>query len=145
VKGVVATGVAHVVGAGGTPVGAEAPPETPTLRVVRRMDGALCIAPQYVAEDLLRLEGFADLRYVETKAGSPFIERALASGEADISLHYVPSMIVSLDAGDPILFLAGDTSAATSCSHGRAFGRSGSSRGGSWPCRSSAPPRRLTS
>ena len=107
VKGVAATGVAYVVGPGGTPVRAEAPPETPTLRVVRRMDGALCIAPQYVAEDLLRLEGFADLRYVETTAGSPFIERALASGEVDISLHYVPSMIVSLDAGDPILFLAG--------------------------------------
>jgi NitT/TauT family transport system substrate-binding protein len=107
VKGVAATGVAHVVGARGTPAGAEAPPETPTLRVVRRMDGALCIAPQYVAEDLLRLEGFADLRYVETKAGSPFIERALASGEVDISLHYIPTMIGSIDAGDPIVFLAG--------------------------------------
>jgi NitT/TauT family transport system substrate-binding protein len=107
VKGVAATEVALVVGARGTPAGAEAPPETPTLRVVRRMDGALRIAPQYVAEDLLRLEGFADLRYVETKAGDPFIEQVLASGEADISLHYVPSMIVSIDAGHPIVFLAG--------------------------------------
>jgi NitT/TauT family transport system substrate-binding protein len=108
VKGIAATGAAHLVATAlGTPAGAGSPPETATLRVVRRLDGALCIAPQYVAEDLLRLEGFADLRYVDTKAGTPFIERALASGEADLSLHYVPNMIVSIDAGHPIVFLAG--------------------------------------
>jgi hypothetical protein len=36
VKGVAATGVAHVARARGTPAGAEAPPETPTLGELKK-------------------------------------------------------------------------------------------------------------
>ena len=35
---------------------AEPPPEIRRIRIVRA--AAICLAPQYVAEDLLRLEGF---------------------------------------------------------------------------------------
>ena len=43
---------------------AEKPLETTTVRIVK--SPAICIAPQYVAEELLRAEGFTDIRYVET-------------------------------------------------------------------------------
>ena len=41
----------------------EGPPETTTIRL-RPVIPAICIAPQYVAEDLLRAEGFTDIRYI---------------------------------------------------------------------------------
>ena len=41
----------------------EGPLETTTVRLVN--DRSICIAPEYVAEELLRAEGFTDIRYVE--------------------------------------------------------------------------------
>jgi NitT/TauT family transport system substrate-binding protein len=38
----------------------EAPPETTTIRLVK-IPG-ICVAPQYVAEELLRAEGFTDIQ-----------------------------------------------------------------------------------
>src|SRR4051794_13053057 len=43
-------------------VAAEPPPEVTTIRFEK--DFATCLAPQ-VAEDLLRAEGFTDIRYVD--------------------------------------------------------------------------------
>jgi NitT/TauT family transport system substrate-binding protein len=60
------------------------------------------LAPQYVAEDLLGGEGFTDVQYVKKDAIS-----ALASSEADISMNYAAPLIIRLDAGDPIVILAG--------------------------------------
>jgi hypothetical protein len=40
----------------------EAPPETSTIRLIR--NAGICIAPQYVADELLRAEGFTDIQYV---------------------------------------------------------------------------------
>ena len=40
-----------------------APPEVATIRLAK-VPG-ICIAPQYVAEELLKLEGFSDIQYVE--------------------------------------------------------------------------------
>lgn len=45
-------------------MGAEPPPEITKLRIVR--EPSICIAPQYVAEELLRAEGFVDVEYVQT-------------------------------------------------------------------------------
>jgi NitT/TauT family transport system substrate-binding protein len=42
---------------------AEGSLETTTVRIAKA--GAICMAPQYVADDLLRAEGFTDIRYVE--------------------------------------------------------------------------------
>src|SRR5262249_32294586 len=66
----------------------------------------ICIAPQYVAEELLRAEGFTEVQYVETVAG---IEgaRALASGKVDITLSFAAPFIIRVDAGGPIAMLAG--------------------------------------
>jgi NitT/TauT family transport system substrate-binding protein len=57
-------------GGGGTSLAAEPPPEISTIRVEKVP--ITCLAPQYVAEELLHAEGFTDVRYVESdRASSP--------------------------------------------------------------------------
>jgi NitT/TauT family transport system substrate-binding protein len=82
----------------------EQPPETTTLRLAK-IPG-ICIAPQYVAEELLRAEGFTDIRYVKTEAGLGGSE-SLARGEIDLTLNFVGPLIVPIDAGEAITVLAG--------------------------------------
>ena len=67
----------------------QAPPETTTVRIARI--AGICIAPQYVADDLLRAEGFTDIRYVPTDAGIP-ATLSLARGEVDFSASYAPTL-----------------------------------------------------
>ena len=86
------------------PSAAEPPPETTTLRLVKI--AGICIAPQYVAEELLRVEGFTEIQYVETVEGAGLMH-ALASGQAHISLGFSAPFIIRVDAGDPIVMLAG--------------------------------------
>jgi len=83
---------------------AEPPPETTKLRLVKIP--SICQAPQYVAEALLRAEGFTDVQYVP-KSGALGITEALASGEANISNHFVAPSIIRVEMGDPIVFLGG--------------------------------------
>ena len=103
--GLTATGAAGFVGLQPRLVAAEPPPETTRLRLVRHTAG-LCTAPQYVAEDLLQAEGFTELRYVKVDSVRN-IERALASGEADLTMHFAAPLVVRLDQADPIVILAG--------------------------------------
>ena len=67
-----------------------------------------CLAPQFVAEQLLYAEGFTDVRFLkwptETKNWSPEV---LLSGEAEINLFFIPSGIVHIDAGAPVVVLGG--------------------------------------
>ncbi len=44
------------------PIDGAQPPETPTLRLV--YSTSVCQAPQYVADDLLRGEGFAEVQHL---------------------------------------------------------------------------------
>jgi NitT/TauT family transport system substrate-binding protein len=83
---------------------AEAPPETTRLALLQT--ASMCQAPQYVAEDLLRGEGFTDVRYIK-KDGQRAIADALVSGEANINMHFSGPLILRLDAGAPITILAG--------------------------------------
>ena len=57
-------------------VAAEPPPETTRIRLVQVP--SICQAPTYVAEELLRSEGFTEVHYVK-KEGTEGIEKALAS------------------------------------------------------------------
>ena len=82
---------------------AEPPPETTRLRLLKM--GSICWAPQYIADDLLRLEGFTEITYVDMPAGA--VSERLASGEADMSMHFVGPNIIRIEAGDPVVFLAG--------------------------------------
>jgi NitT/TauT family transport system substrate-binding protein len=83
---------------------AEPPPETTKLRVHHSL--SLCLAPQYVAEELLRAEGFTEVQYV-THEQSGGLYEGLTSGMADIGNDFAPMLIMHLDAGDPITILGG--------------------------------------
>jgi NitT/TauT family transport system substrate-binding protein len=101
--GVAAAGAASLVGVQQS-LSAEPPPETTSVRLAKIK--GICIAPQYVAEELLRTEGFSDVRYVltETAAGQ---SDAIASGQVDFTLNFAAPLVVTMDAGGPITVLAG--------------------------------------
>jgi NitT/TauT family transport system substrate-binding protein len=82
---------------------AEGELETTTVRLVN--DRSICIAPVLVAEELLRAEGFTDIRYVDTLA--PDIPEALARGKVDFGLVVPPIFVRAIDGGEPITVLAG--------------------------------------
>jgi len=65
----------------------------------------LCVAPQFVAADLLRAEGFTDVEYVQLGAVTPF--PAFVNGDIDISMAFAAPFLVQLDKGDPIVLLGG--------------------------------------
>jgi len=83
---------------------AEPPPETTKIKLDQRP--SICRAPQYLAEEFLRSEGFTDIQYVRVK-GANEGEVVLASGEVNINMHFAAPNIIRLDAGDPIVILAG--------------------------------------
>jgi hypothetical protein len=57
----------------------EPPPETTTVRLAK--EPVICFAPQYVCEQLLRAEGFTDVRYVDVPI--PAISMELGRGTID--------------------------------------------------------------
>jgi NitT/TauT family transport system substrate-binding protein len=84
---------------------AEAPPEVTKLRLLKLYPG-ICVAPQYVADELLRAEGFTQIEYVLSQSGAP-AAAAVASGTVDFSLNYAGPNIIAVDAGEPLVTLAG--------------------------------------
>ena len=57
--------------------GAEPPPEIPKILLVK--NPAICLAPEYLAEELLRLEGFAEVEYGRVGSTPPVCRSALYS------------------------------------------------------------------
>jgi NitT/TauT family transport system substrate-binding protein len=102
--GLTVAGTAGLLGWHPRPIAAEPPPETTAIRLVK-IPG-ICIAPQYVAEELLQSEGFTDVQYIK-KEGTAWIYKSLASGEAGINIAFVAPFIIQVDAGDPIVLLGG--------------------------------------
>src|SRR6266566_3352654 len=98
-------GTGTLLGLGGTGVAAEPPPETTKLRLDQR-SGGICTAPQYVAEQLLRGEGFTDVQSLKRGAEDE-AAKARSTGEIDISVTNVWTILRKIDAGDPVVFLAG--------------------------------------
>ena len=96
-----AAGAASVLGAR-TSLADEGPPETTTVRLIK-IPG-ICIAPQYVAEELLRAEGFTEVQYVVSEAGRMEL---IAQGEADFSLNFAAPLVIPMDAREPIKAVAG--------------------------------------
>jgi NitT/TauT family transport system substrate-binding protein len=97
-----ALGAAWLLGAPHT-AAAEPSPETTRIRLTATP--AICLAPQYVAEALLKAEGFTDIQYVKLENPTPNL--AVASGQADISMDAVWGFMARLDAGEPITLLSG--------------------------------------
>ena len=77
--------------------------ETTTVRLMKQP--VICIAPQYVAEELLRAEGFTDIRYIE--ASQPGTSEAVARDEIDFDLATPWALATGIDAGQSITLLAG--------------------------------------
>src|ERR1041384_2304747 len=98
-------GAASLLGLRAAPAAAEPPPETTRLRVP--WVPSTCRSPEWVAEELLRAEGFTEVTYV-MKEGTQGMARALASGEADIGGHFAAPVILRLEAGDAIVMLGGE-------------------------------------
>jgi NitT/TauT family transport system substrate-binding protein len=90
-------------------LGEEAPLETTQIRLFDWT--GLCIAPQFVAEELLKSEGFTDVQYLRNEAGGEasgsLPNPLLASGAIDINSQFSAPSIIRVEAGDPVVFLGG--------------------------------------
>jgi NitT/TauT family transport system substrate-binding protein len=82
---------------------AEPQPEIDKIRLVKIP--AICLAPEYLAEELLRLEGFSEIEYVELEQNTA--PDLLMTNRADISIYVPPSLLPDLDADKPVIALAG--------------------------------------
>jgi NitT/TauT family transport system substrate-binding protein len=82
---------------------AEGPLEITSVRFVK-IPGD-CLAPQYIAEELLRDDGFTDIRYVD-KPGNA-VPESIAHGEADFGFDFAPDSVAMIDRGVTITVLSG--------------------------------------
>src|SRR5271157_810914 len=78
---------------------AEGPPETTSVRFMRTP--SICHAPQFVAEELLRAEGFTEIQYIEGKSSAE-INEAVASGRVDFNTHFAPQWASVIDGGGAV-------------------------------------------
>jgi len=83
----------------------EGRPETTTVRLAKKIL-VLCNAPQYIADVLLRAEGFTDIQYVASGPGAP-LTKTIADAAIDFSMGYVGPNIIAVGAGEAIVNLAG--------------------------------------
>jgi NitT/TauT family transport system substrate-binding protein len=91
-QGAALGGAAGLVGLRPTRALAEPPPETTKIRLFKFP--GICLAPQYIAEDLLRTEGFTDVEYVEFKEAPANVYDRVASGLVDLTQWYGAPFIV---------------------------------------------------
>jgi NitT/TauT family transport system substrate-binding protein len=97
-------GTVGLLGLHPRPVAAEPPPETTTLRLAHTP--GICIAPYFLAKEFLPAEGFTDVQDVRMASGA-FALKALVAGEIDIGANFSGPLITRVDAGDPLVILAG--------------------------------------
>jgi NitT/TauT family transport system substrate-binding protein len=78
-------------------------PETERIRLVR--NPAICLAPEYVAEDLLRVEGFSQVQYADIEDLGAV--RMLEANHADMTVASAPDFLPFVEAGTSAVALAG--------------------------------------
>ena len=83
----------------------EPPPEVTTVRFGKIP--VICFAPQYVCEELLRAEGFTDVRYVDSRPDSSEYPQDLGRGKYDFATSVIAAYAAAIDAGVPITILSG--------------------------------------
>jgi NitT/TauT family transport system substrate-binding protein len=83
---------------------AEGPPETTSVRFMQTP--ALCHAPQFVAEELLRAEGFTEIQYIKAPSNAE-INEAISTGKIDFNMHFAPQWVSVIDGGGPVTVLSG--------------------------------------
>jgi NitT/TauT family transport system substrate-binding protein len=100
-------------GVWGKALAAEPAPEITTIRFEK--DTVTCIAPQ-VFQELLRAEGFTEIRYVELTeahvrradaANSDVVGNMIAHGDVDFGREFAPSFVLGMNAGAPVTILTG--------------------------------------
>ena len=101
--GMTLTAAAAILGVSPRPADAEPPPETTRLRLSRFPYDHACLAPQWVAEELLRAEGFTDFQYLTT--ANPVDD--LAAGKLDFTGGEIIGLLLALDAGVPVVVIGG--------------------------------------
>jgi len=82
---------------------AEGALETTSIRIAKSIP-AICVAPQYIAAELLRAEGFTDIHYTEQPPGATEL---IAHGKVDFDTNYASNYVRAIDAGVTITLLAG--------------------------------------
>src|SRR5262245_26475764 len=105
IKNLSLAGAATLFGFSTDAFAAEPPLETTRIRIPQIP--STCRSPEWIAEELLRTEGFTDIQYIPVQ-GTQGVERALALGEADIGGHFAAPVILRLEAGDPVVILSGE-------------------------------------
>jgi NitT/TauT family transport system substrate-binding protein len=98
-----AASAARVLGARAS-LADEGPPEVTTIRIAKTL--GICSAPQYIADDLLRAEGFTEITYVRT-AGGLTVPEMVGRGEVDFASTFAATVVYHLDAGVPVTVLSG--------------------------------------
>jgi NitT/TauT family transport system substrate-binding protein len=85
-------------------IAAEPPPEVTTIRIPKFP--GICLAPEHVGQELLRAEGFSDIRYVDP---GPSVELSAKVGrdEADFTMEFAARAIQTIDAGGAITVIGG--------------------------------------
>lgn len=82
---------------------ADGPLETTTIRLAQLP--STCIAPQYLAEEFLKAEGFTDVRYVKTTI--PGLRGLMTTGEIDVSMNFAATYAMAIDQGAPVAAVSG--------------------------------------
>jgi NitT/TauT family transport system substrate-binding protein len=83
---------------------AEPPPEVTKIRFAQ--GPFICYAPQMLAEELLRLEGFTEIEYIRVGADYTYAS-IVAKGGAELSVFGPTSAVAALDTGMPLVMVAG--------------------------------------
>ena len=84
---------------------AEPPPETNRIRFFHAPFA--CFTPQYLAEDLLRLEGFTDIQYVPAETNVQVAPDAVTKGNVDLIIWDAGTQVRTLDMGHRLVVVAG--------------------------------------
>src|SRR5580698_7151761 len=88
---------------GSPTLAAEEPLEVTTVRLPQIP--STCLAPQYLAEQLLRADGFTDVHWVDIASSAGFTD-VLSNGTVDFTQHYVSALVTGVDIGDAVTGLA---------------------------------------
>lgn len=83
---------------------AEPPPEITRIRLSK---ASLCTSPMYIAEEMLRAEGFSDVQYLDDDPRELGTSKLIATGAADLNMSFGMTTLLRVDAGEPVVMIAG--------------------------------------
>jgi NitT/TauT family transport system substrate-binding protein len=76
-----------------------------TKSIVLNKNTALCSAPWFIAHELLRAEGFTEIRLVDVHMAD--LSASVGAGSTDFTMTYASLFATGLDRGAPLTILAG--------------------------------------